>query len=626
MNVATRAAVALLSISVAAFGAQRNRPAPVIGSWQAADKSNTLSFRSDGTGSNANGSRFHWRLEKNRVVFRAVAANGAIGKEGAAPIEFTRDRREFALVYEGGNLRSVFYLLTSQGVRYAHRSALDRQYPKPAAPRDDSSADDGPAPTRHEGKKPPYAVGSNVQVSSEMANVLHSEVVIAADPARGNRLVAGAMPSSPKFSRVAIYASEDSGKTWKLSFERKGNDPECFADPAFAVGSDGTIYFVNMYFKNFQSVGGESLQFLRRSADSLTWVPGSSVNSWHDRPFLAIDNTVGLFHGRLYCMTHNGFFTSRDNGDSFSASAPFSPKVGSYYTTPGNPVVLSDGTVVTVQEMFTDKDGKSAASGKKWRALLARRFDDDDERIEREHEAGGGDIINPGDKKTGRAAHDTGLLSARSSVDGGQTLSKEHAIASYDFNHLSYSNVPVLAADASAGPYRDRLYVVWNDALPTDGTGIFFARSEDKGATWSRPMLLSEQSPEPIRDAQKWRSMAKYTGYLPCIAVNTAGVVGVSWYDNRDLPLGAAGWNYRFRASLDGGKTWESSIRVSDKTTLFPMKSKSATHLEDRRARYHAGHTSGLCSDANGAFHALWIDGRTGVRQVWTATIALQRS
>jgi len=622
MNVVAHASMAILCI----VGTQHARSTPLAGSWQSADKSNTSTFRRDGTGSNSDGSRFHWRIEKNRLVFRPVAANGTIGKAGSTPIEFTHDKREFALIYEGGKLRAVFYLLTKSGVRYSNRSALDRQYPKAASLQGGSSDDDAPIPsTREQKKPPPYLVGPNIQVSKAKADIPHSEVVIAADPTNPNRLVAGAMPASPHLSRVAIYASEDSGRSWSLSYERKGMDPEVYADPAFAAGSDGAIYFVNMYFKDFGSVGGESLQFIRRSPGSMTWTPALSESGLHDRPFLAIDNTGGPFRGRLYCMTNNGLYVSRDDGESFSPAAPFSAKAGFHYTGPSDPVVLSDGSLITVQNSWTDQDVKSTASRRKSNSKFADRSDDDYERTEREHEVGGRDIFQPGERKVGGASSMAGLFTARCSIDGGQTLSSEHAIASYDFNHLSYSNVPVLAVDTSTS-HRDRLYVAWNDALPSGGTGIFFAQSEDRGTTWSRPMLLSEQAPELIRDLRKWPSMEKYTGYLPCIAVNSAGVVGVSWYDNRGLPAGEAGWNYRFRASLDGGKTWEPSIRISEKTTLFAMKSRSASQLEKRRARYHAGHTSGLCSDANGVFHALWIDARTGVRQVWTATITMQRT
>jgi hypothetical protein len=35
------------------------------------------------------------------------------------------------------------------------------------------------------------------------------------------------------------------------------------------------------------------------------------------------------------------------------------------------------------------------------------------------------------------------------------------------------------------------------------------------------------------------------------------------------------------------------------------------------------GHTAGLAADANGVFHPLWVDNRTGIHQIWTASITV---
>jgi hypothetical protein len=35
------------------------------------------------------------------------------------------------------------------------------------------------------------------------------------------------------------------------------------------------------------------------------------------------------------------------------------------------------------------------------------------------------------------------------------------------------------------------------------------------------------------------------------------------------------------------------------------------------------GDTAGLAASADGTFHALWIDNRTGVQQAWTAAITV---
>jgi hypothetical protein len=46
-------------------------------------------------------------------------------------------------------------------------------------------------------------------------------------------------------------------------------------------------------------------------------------------------------------------------------------------------------------------------------------------------------------------------------------------------------------------------------------------------------------------------------------------------------------------------------------------------HPTDPRRLLGCGDTSGLASDADGVFHALWADQRSGIGQVYTATIAV---
>jgi hypothetical protein len=37
------------------------------------------------------------------------------------------------------------------------------------------------------------------------------------------------------------------------------------------------------------------------------------------------------------------------------------------------------------------------------------------------------------------------------------------------------------------------------------------------------------------------------------------------------------------------------------------------------------GHTAGLAADADGVFHPFWVDNRTGIAQVWTAPVTVNR-
>src|SRR5262249_2643549 len=135
---------------------------------------------------------------------------------------------------------------------------------------------------------------------------------------------------------------------------------------------------------------------------------------------------------------------------------------------------------------------------------------------------------------------------------------------------------------------------------------IFFASSSDNGRSWTAPRVVDDDgAPGPVA--------GRANHFMPALAVNRSGVVGVSWYDRRDNPDNLGYW-VRFSASLDGGATWLPSARVST----------SANVVADNEARLNGGDTSGLAADASGVFHPVWVDNRTGVPQVWTAPVAVR--
>ena len=122
---------------------------------------------------------------------------------------------------------------------------------------------------------------------------------------------------------------------------------------------------------------------------------------------------------------------------------------------------------------------------------------------------------------------------------------------------------------------------------------------------------------------------------MPSVAVNKDGVVGVSWYDRRHS-TNDADYEVRFAASFDGGQTFTNSVLVSEKPNVFDkgeswslkglalLDKTSAARLIVVRDEYVAsGDTADLIADPAGIFHSVWIDNRTGVRQVWTAAIAV---
>jgi hypothetical protein len=413
------------------------------------------------------------------------------------------------------------------------------------------------------------AVGPNVQVSTGNASIGHKEVVVASDPTNPRRLFAAAIfhPHTDRpLTGIIGYRTDDGGATWQPGIRR--DDPRLNQmDPTVAYGPAGELYLAVLTRPATESdadrIVPHAIRFFGSPDGGAGWEDRAVVEGPHlDRPVLAVDGS----RGRLYCASLQQFHASTDGGRTVSG---LRYDVGaSADAMNSNPVVLSDGTVVTA---YRD-----------WPA---------DERV------------RPG----------LGVLASR---DGGQTLRETARVAARwkggPFLTFKFWFMPQLAADASSGPYRDRVYAVWEDGNGPGRGRLLFSSSSDQGRSWGRPTILSEQ-PADGDDG--------YGAYMPAIAVNPDGVVAVSWYDRRGLPDGAngplsqdnlgTGCNVRLRVSLDGGDTWRPSVLVNDK----PIRAK-VWALRD---------TTGLAADAAGTFHPVWIDDRTGVLQVWTAAVRVSR-
>ncbi len=211
------------------------------------------------------------------------------------------------------------------------------------------------------------------------------------------------------------------------------------------------------------------------------------------------------------------------------------------------------------------------------------------------------------------------------SEDGGESFSKAGVVSDWYLRSMSTTNgVPAFAVDQSDGTFRDRLYAAWPD-VRSGRSEILFSYSADKGKTWSKPVTVNDDwpRPEPGRGPDN---------FMPTLAVNRDGVVGVMWYDRRDNSDNL-GWWARFTASMDGGETFLPSVRVSEAPFSQDMSQELLLHvlqsrsnvLENQifagRSQFMGGDYAGLAADSNGVFHPFWVDNRTGVAQVWTTTV-----
>jgi len=142
----------------------------------------------------------------------------------------------------------------------------------------------------------------------------------------------------------------------------------------------------------------------------------------------------------------------------------------------------------------------------------------------------------------GPASRINGVLKFITSTDGGETLTAATKVDSaYGDWRGGSSTIPSLAADVSAGPFKDRLY---------------------------SPAKIVNDDRRPAAPGARTVAAERSAG-MPAVAVNANGVVGVSWYDRRDNVGDDLAYAVRFAASLDGGETFTPSVRVSEKAVWW---------------------------------------------------------
>lgn len=419
--------------------------------------------------------------------------------------------------------------------------------------------------------RPRYDIASNVQVSVSQPKLRHYETYVGADPRNEKRFISCALVVLPNNEIDNVfYVSSDSGKSWSHALTVKSA-----VDPSCEIGPDGVMYAANIHDQPFPDGKTDSVLSVYWSRDGgRTWKASSVQIATRgiDRAYLTVDDSPSRFRGFVYVDAYVAshtppaasflFYRSMDHGRSFkTVLAKKSAFFSEPWFFPANGVVGADGNYFT----------------------LAAELDNTK-------------------KKFGSApASADAVLCIYRSLDGGRTLELAGTIPDiyYDWRvpQLSMSG---LAIDSSSGPLRGRLYAVWPDARYNHQTQILMSFSRDKGKTWSSPKVIGNDSTNHDPNKQP-------NNYMPAIAVNRDGVVGISWYDRRDNPDNI-GYYERFVASLDGGATWLPSVRVSTSPNLASTK--------DIR-----GETGGLTADAKGEFHPVWIDNRTGIPQMWTAAV-----
>ncbi len=193
-----------------------------------------------------------------------------------------------------------------------------------------------------------------------------------------------------------------------------------------------------------------------------------------------------------------------------------------------------------------------------------------------------------------------GQIFMAKSADGGATWGAAHVVTSYLLSTGSFFvsippqasrgivPFPMTASAPTGALHAGRVYISYTDKDPvTANTNIYVRSSDDGGVTWSAQAKVNDDTTNAYH-------------FHHSIAVNSAGKVGVSFYDTRRDPNNVKTDRY-YSASFNGA-SWSKNRRVSTK------QSDETRPGTDSGNQY--GDYQGMYPDSTGKFWLSWTDSR----------------
>jgi hypothetical protein len=462
-------------------------------------------------------------------------------------------------------------------------------------------------PTRIADEKTGIRRLTSEHVSTSAPKTPHVESHFAVDPRDAKHMVATSSivrPGTGLGMGAAVYVTFDGGRHWSKSIMR---DPLLLAggDPIVYITSDGVAYFAAI---GLASVDEPSYTVISRSRDGgRTW-PSPIRLPVRDRPWMAFDTvTLGsYFRGTAYLVGQigglylskstdwgrtwtAGDYINRDESGSDPTAAIRSPYVGGIVLGTNSEVVVPY-TAVGTPELPT-LDGTDSVMRYEIKLLVSDNA---------------GRTWLP--VRNGPVRHD---------VAGPRRMETSVLVPP--------------AVDVTRGPQRGRLYISYSDFdRGRNEYAVRVSYSDDLGVSWSTTTASDDAMKGPPSN--------------PTVAVNKDGIVAVVWYDRRD-DLNRHCWRLYGVISSDGGKTFHRNAKLSDAPTctnasanwVMAAYGSYDTYTDPKQpapgigitafipVRFpNGGDTQGLSTDGDGNFHVGWINGETGVMQLWHTSFAVR--
>lgn len=364
-----------------------------------------------------------------------------------------------------------------------------------------------------------------------------SEPHIAVNPTDVNNMIAGwhqdRWSTGGAQSLGAAY-TKNGGSTWNpvvIPFTRcsgaaprSAGDYERASDPWISFGPDGTAHYMAL---SIDDTVNENAMLVARSTDGgATWsapvvIARSPAQDRVKRSVFNDKNTITAdpHDAQLVYATWTLFRTgitslvfarSEDGGQTWSPARPIAtfgkvtPAENAFFRQGAQVVVLPDGTLVN--------------------AFFRIVFDQVTLRVTFEQA-----VLRSFDQGRHWTRVDTPVASF---------ISVNARDLELNIPVRDAAGLPSIAVNRTTG----HLYIAWQDgnANSLGLSGVFVARSDDGGATWSAPVRVNQGTVDTVQ------------AFLPTVAINAQGDVGVLFYDFRNDVAGDAVLSTDVHLSLFG--------------------------------------------------------------------------
>ena len=447
------------------------------------------------------------------------------------------------------------------------------------------------------------AFGVNVRMNQDATGAPQNETSIAINPGNSSNIVAGGNDYRTGPPRSGFYATLDGGSTWTdgiLPNYPAGAHPR--GDPAVAFDSAGNAYFASLAFPNSgsscQSEGGI---YVSRSGDGgLTWAAplqvaqnslGPPIFLFLDKEYIGVDRTSGPFAGQVYVsmtlFVHSAGCTSGYVSSPIVVATltPDAASVKSLVQIGGGTADLfSQGSVPAV-----DLDGK---------VYVAYQTFDSGCPVTVTQLSGEGQVnqqkaIHVASSTDGGATFGTPVTAAcQFGLPFSTTLGKT-ILPPTVFRMNSFPSMAV-------NPANGHIYIVWTEWVPQTDSDVFFIKSTDRGASWSAPIRVNDDTVGNGKDQ-----------FFPWVSVSPNGArIDVVFYDRRDDSS-----NISFHTYVSSSHNSGASFTVNQRVSTV-----ASNPADDGFGGAFIGDYNAIASTVD-ALHVAWTDTRAGEADVYYARV-----